>query len=88
MIRFLSVLMVSFLVLIQSVPARAATQLIVVPTLTLNPNDTYANAWAAAVNTQNVDPPCDGVLGPGRGVKGTRGSKVTCGPKSPPPPTA
>ena len=49
MIRFLSVLMVAFLVLIQSAPAPAATQVILTPAPNLNPNNTYANAWAAAV---------------------------------------
>jgi hypothetical protein len=79
MIRFLSVLMVAFLVLIQSVPATAITQLILTPAPSLNPNATYANAWAAAGSTTNVDPPC----GPsGQGLKGANGAKVTCGPKS------
>ena len=79
MIRFLSVLMVVFFVLIQSVPAIAATELILVPAPILSPNDTYANAWAAAGSPNTVDPPC-GALG--RGLTGRNGVKVTCGPKS------
>ncbi len=79
MIRFLSVLMVAFLVLIQSAPAPAATQVILTPAPNLNPNDTYANAWAAAGSTTNVDPPCGAG---GQGFKGINGAKVTCGIKS------
>jgi hypothetical protein len=80
MIRFLSVLMVAFLVLIQSVPTTATTELILVPAPSLNPNATYANAWAAAGNPITVDHPCG--PSPYLGVKGANGAKVTCGPKS------
>lgn len=81
MIRLLPILMVACFVWLQSVPATAETQVILVPEPSLNPKDTYANAWAAAGNANNVDQPC-GAAPLYRGNKGVNGAKVTCGPKS------
>jgi len=67
--------MVACFVLLQAVPATAETQLILVPAPNLIPNDTYANAWGAAGNANNVTPLC----GPnGRGWTLHNGALARC----------